>query len=88
MARKNQDRYWPTRGDFKDHIEWFLEKNPEKTRKEAVEFARSQMEHQIAINHMHIRVLMGIIREELQMIEEMATALEKGEGNGNDNDSR
>ena len=80
MTRKNYDTYWPRRGDFADHIEWFLEKNPEKTRREAIEFARCQMGHQIAINHMNIRILMGVIREELEMIERMAVALEKGEG--------
>lgn len=74
------EQYYPKRGDYPDHIRWFLEKNPDKPRVEAIQFARSQMGHQIAINHMQIRTAIAHIRELLQGMEDMAVALEKGEG--------
>jgi len=85
VARKDKDRewYWPRRGDFADHVEWFLEKNPTKSREEAIEFAKSQMGHQIAISRGMIRNWEEAIRQEKAMIVQMEAAI-----NGNHSNSR
>jgi hypothetical protein len=77
---RQEEGCWPIRANYKDHIDWFLEKNPEADRRAAIRFARSQMGHQIAINRTNIRLAIERIDQYLLEIEKMAEELEKGEG--------
>lgn len=76
-----EERYYPKRGDYQDHIKWFLQKNPDKTQQEAANFAQSQLGHQIAINRMNIRLEMERIEASLLEMVQMADAIVKGGAN-------
>lgn len=61
--RKDPSYNWPRRGDYQDHIDWFLEKNPTSPREDAIEFATKQMEIQVAILKQDIRNHLRDIKE-------------------------